>query len=189
MASDLYLNRSVYSGQIEWVPIGNQSDIVKHPIKPVDDDILIAKLSPRQELDLKLHCVKGIGRDHAKFSPVATVFYRLLPVIELTRPVIGDDASLLQSCFSKGVIKVEEDDDGNKVAQVDDARNDSLSRNIYRFKHLEDAVKMGLKKDHFIFTIETTGIFPPDLLFVESIEMLSGKCRQFLRELQELKEA
>ena len=24
----------------------------------------------QKELDLKVHCVKGIGKDHAKFSPV-----------------------------------------------------------------------------------------------------------------------
>jgi hypothetical protein len=37
-----------------------------------------------QELDLRLFCVKGIGRDHAKFSPVgksvvmySTIFYVL----------------------------------------------------------------------------------------------------------------
>lgn len=23
-----------------------------------------------QEIDLKVHCVKGVGKDHAKFSPV-----------------------------------------------------------------------------------------------------------------------
>ena len=27
--------------------------------------------------DLKLIAVKGIGKDHAKFSPVATAFYKL----------------------------------------------------------------------------------------------------------------
>ena len=39
-------------------------------IGPVERDILIAKLRPGQEIDLKCHCVKGIGKDHAKFSPV-----------------------------------------------------------------------------------------------------------------------
>ena len=108
--TDLYLNRNVTSEAIKWKPLGNQSDLIKQPIKPVNDDILIAKMSPGQALDLKLHCVKGIGRDHAKFSPVATVYYRLLPTIEFTRPIFGEDARLLQSCFSKGVIEIEEND-------------------------------------------------------------------------------
>jgi DNA-directed RNA polymerase I and III subunit RPAC1 len=32
-----------------------------------------------QQIQLELHCVKGVGKDHAKFSPVATASYRLLP--------------------------------------------------------------------------------------------------------------
>lgn len=41
-----------------------------NPIRPVDEDILIAKLRPGQAIDVRMHCVKGIGQDHAKFSPV-----------------------------------------------------------------------------------------------------------------------
>lgn len=43
-------------------------------IRPVNNDILIAKLRPGQEIDALLHCVKGIGQDHAKFSPVGKSF-------------------------------------------------------------------------------------------------------------------
>lgn len=186
--TDLYLNRSVTSESIKWQPLGNQANLIKEPIKPVNDDILIAKMSPGQALDLKLHCVKGIGRDHAKFSPVATVYYRLLPTIQLTRPIFGEDAKLLKSCFSKGVIEVESDDVGNEIAVVSNARNDSLSRNFYRYKQFENAVKMGLKKDHFIFYIESTGILSTETIFNESIEILISKCRNLLREVQEIKE-
>lgn len=50
--------------------------------------------------------MKGIGRDHAKFSPVATASYRLLPDIQLTKRVTGEHAHRLQKCFNKGVIEV-----------------------------------------------------------------------------------
>ena len=52
------------------------------------------------------HAVKGIGKDHAKFSPVSTASYRLLPEIRLLRPVEGADAERLRDCFSPGVIEV-----------------------------------------------------------------------------------
>lgn len=47
------------------------------------------------------------GKDHAKFSPVATASYRLLPEITLTEPVEGEKAERLKRCFSPGVIEVE----------------------------------------------------------------------------------
>lgn len=68
---DLYVNHSVYSHHINWVPIGSQSStFTKQDVGPVHPDILLNKLRPGQELDLKLHAVKGIGKDHTKFSPV-----------------------------------------------------------------------------------------------------------------------
>lgn len=42
----------------------------------VHDDILVAKMRPGQQIEASCHAVKGIGRDHAKFSPVATATYR-----------------------------------------------------------------------------------------------------------------
>lgn len=121
-----------------WVPLGNQADVFPEgTIRPVHDDILIAQLRPGQEIDLVMHCVKGIGenpvslplgggksdcsspwhrritefstgKDHAKFSPVATASYRLLPDITLLEPVEGEAAEELSRCFSPGVIEVQE---------------------------------------------------------------------------------
>lgn len=49
-----------------------------------------------------------LGKDHAKFSPVATASYRLLPDISLLEPVEGETAEELSRCFSPGVIEVHE---------------------------------------------------------------------------------
>ena len=66
----------MYSSHLKWIPLGNQEQLHKpesvgpvHHTQP-DDDILIAKLRPGHENDAKLYAVKGVGRDHAKFSPV-----------------------------------------------------------------------------------------------------------------------
>lgn len=53
--------------------------------KPVDDDILLAKLRPGQTISLEAHCTKGVGKEHAKWSPVATAWYRLLPEMRLIK--------------------------------------------------------------------------------------------------------
>jgi hypothetical protein len=45
----------------------------------VHEDIVIAQLSPGQRIEFEAHCRKGVGKDHTKYSPVATAAYRLLP--------------------------------------------------------------------------------------------------------------
>lgn len=177
---NLYENHNVYSGQIKWLPKGKQAGLVREcEVGPVHDNILISRMRPGHEIDLKLLAVKGIGKDHAKFSPVSTVYYRLLPEIKLNRKVSGSDAELLKSCFSPGVVGI--DKHGN--AFVEDARYDTCSRNIYRYPHLKDAVTMARVRNHFIFTVESVGAYKPHEIFVESLKLLKNKCRTLLNEL------
>lgn len=62
---------SVLTSHLKWIPLGGQKDIfTPDAVGPVDDNILIAKMRPGHELDIKLHAMKGTGREHAKFSPV-----------------------------------------------------------------------------------------------------------------------
>ena len=109
------------SGDLEWIPQGNQR--AEHgDIAPVHPDILLTKLRPGQEVDIEMNCVKGIGKEHAKWSPVGTASYRLLPEIVLLRPYVGEQATQLQAVFGQGVIEVEKGADGIDVAKVANAR-------------------------------------------------------------------
>ncbi|XP_066282572.1 DNA-directed RNA polymerases I and III subunit RPAC1-like isoform X2 [Branchiostoma lanceolatum] len=180
---EIYKDHKVYTKHLKWVPLGNQAELYSEgDIKPVHDDILIAKLRPGQEMDLKLHCVKGIGRDHAKFSPVATASYRLLPEIVLTEEVKGERADRLVRCFSPGVMEVTEEN-GVRRARVVNSRLDTCSREVFRHPDLKDCVKLNKLRDHFIFSVESTGALAPDVLVCEATKVLMGKCRKFLSEL------
>lgn len=177
---NLYENHNVYSGQIKWVPKGKQATLVRETdVSPVHDKILISKMRPGHEIDIKLLAVKGVGKDHAKFSPVSTAYYRLLPEITINRKVTGEDAKLVQSCFSPGVIGINESGE----AFVQDARYDTCSRNIYRHPHIVDAVTEARIRDHFIFSIESVGAYKPNDIFLESVKLLKNKCRKLLAEL------
>ncbi|GFO32307.1 DNA-directed RNA polymerases i and iii subunit rpac1 [Plakobranchus ocellatus] len=180
----LYKNHRVYTKHMEWVPLKGQEHL--KGIRPVHEDILITTMRPGHELDMDLYCVKGIGKDHAKFSPVATASYRLLPEIRLLREFYGEEAELLQKSFSPGVIDLVETSDGHKMAKVANARLDTCSRNVFRHDELKDHVSLLRVRDHFIFSVESTGILPPDVLVSEAIKTLMGKCQKFLQELEDV---
>ncbi|KAG2188460.1 hypothetical protein INT44_001213 [Umbelopsis vinacea] len=174
---ELYTNSQVLSKDLVWEPKGEQGErFADDPIRPVLDDILIAKLRPGQEIDVELHCHKGVGKEHAKWSPVATASYRLLPEIKILKPITGADAIKFQKCFPPGVIDIIEED-GEKLAKVVNARKDTVSREVLRHKEFEDKVRLTRVRDHFIFNIESAGAIPPQDLFVQAVGVLIEKIK------------
>ncbi|KAI9095509.1 DNA-directed RNA polymerase [Phlyctochytrium arcticum] len=182
-----YVNANVYTSHLEWIPQGEQDTRFKHdPIRPVHNDILLTKLRPGQEIELELHCQKGIGKEHAKWSPVATASYRLLPQIQLLRPVTNEAARELVSCFPTGVIETRMNAEGITEAFVANPRKDTMSREVLRHPNLKDAVRLSRVRDHFIFSVESTGALPPQVLVVQAAKCLGSKCRTIKSALQEL---
>ncbi|CAB3398118.1 unnamed protein product [Caenorhabditis bovis] len=182
----LYHNSSVYARAFKWEPIGNQAKefAAKKP-KIVNDNILVAKLRPGQEIEASCHAVKGIGRDHAKFSPVATASYRLLPTIRLHAEISGEAAQRLKSSFSEGVIDIVKKG-GKQVAVVKDARKDTCSRNVFRHEDLAKVVQLGKNKQHFIFSVESTGALKSHELVVEACKVMETKCSYLRKQVEEL---
>ncbi|ODV58787.1 DNA-directed RNA polymerase core subunit RPC40 [Ascoidea rubescens DSM 1968] len=173
----LYKNSSVYARDLKFEPQGKQIEKFKdNPIAPCDPDILIAKLRPGQEISLRAHCILGIGSDHAKFSPVATASYRLLPVIKILKPIVLDEAKKFQKCFPSGVIGI----DSKGEAYVKDPRKDTVSREVLRHDEFKDKVKLGRNRQYFIFNIESTDAMPPEEIFFKSVRILKTKA-EYLR--------
>ncbi|XP_066967437.1 DNA-directed RNA polymerases I and III subunit RPAC1 isoform X2 [Macrobrachium rosenbergii] len=175
---------AVLSSSLTWVPIGNQTDIFKPAnMGPLHDDILLAKMNPGHLIHLEAYAVKGVGSDHAKFQP-GIASYRYLPEIQLTREVEGDQAELLQKCFSPGVINIVNKPDGKKVAEVNDARNDTCSRNVFEYDSIKDAVKLTRKTDHVIFYVESQSALKSYEILEEAVNLMIGKCDTLLTEIE-----
>ncbi len=197
----LYVNHNVYARDIVWEPIGRQVDMFPAgtEVRPTNPDILIVKMRPGQSISMSMHAMKGIGQDHAKFSPVATAAYRLMPTIDILKPIVGADAKKFARCFPRGVIKLDtvtaedikehpelEGREGEQKAVVDKPMNDTVSRECLRHPEFKDKVKLGRVRDHFIFRIESTGQWDSDELFLESIKLLRVKCQRLKRGLDEM---
>lgn len=154
-----------------------------NPIAPKYADIIIAKLGPGQEIELEAHAVKGMGKTHAKWSPVATAWYRMLPEIVLLQEVKGVKAEeLVKKCPVK-VFDIEDIGKGGKRATVARPRSCTLCRECIRGDEWEKFVALRRIKDHFIFTIESTGALPPEVLFTEAVKILEDKCERVITEL------
>lgn len=189
----LYEHAHVYAKDLEFVISGRQDTFFsgeEDAIRSVHPDILLAKMRPGQCIDMEMHCIKGIGADHAKFSPVATASYRLLPTITITKPILGEHAKKFARCFPRGVIGLEEvsaeeagrkgseyeGHEGEKKAVVKNTFKDTVSRECLRHPEFQDKVKLGRVRDHFIFMVESTGQYQSDELFLESVKILKEKC-------------
>jgi DNA-directed RNA polymerases I and III subunit RPAC1 len=192
---------NVYARDLVFHPVGRQAERFKNdPVRPVNPDVLIVKLRPGQIVDMDLHCIKGLGMDHAKFSPVATATYRLLPKIDITKPILGIDAAKFQACFPDGVIGIErvtakeantqgsgyEGHEGKEKAVVKDAFSDTVSRECLRHDEFKDKVKLGRVQDHFIFSVESTGQYPSTNLVLKSLKVLRIKALTLKRALDVL---
>ena len=187
----------VYSSDLKWVPQGmqeqkyaNKSEAEKP--KTSHDDIIIAKLRPGQCIHLEAHCNRGIGKDHAKFSPVCTASYRLMPKItiydendESTHhliPVYDDRAELLMKLMPNVFVMVDapSNANGSRTVALSTPRNCSMSRNFLSEDDLAKAVSVQRVPDHFIFSVETVGAIKPEDLLPRALEVLADKCNNVL---------
>lgn len=158
-------------------------EFAKNPISAMPD-ITIARLGPGQEIELEAHAVKGVGKTHAKWSPVATAWYRMLPEVVLLEDIEGKDAKTLVKTCPVNVFDIEDIGNGKKKAKVARPRACTLCRECVRGgEEWEKRVSLRRVKDHFIFTIESTGALPPEVLFTEAVKILEDKCERVITEL------
>ena len=202
------VNRSVYSNALTWCPEGSQlpeengakySDFKRsqkevvgdQELGCVHDDILLVKLAPGQEVELECHCVKGIGQEHAKWSPVGTCWYKMVPEITILEPITGADADeFMKKCanFSETHKCYACEGKGDKkTVKVVESRGCDFC--VERVRELTgepgwaDKIAVRKRKDHFIFTIETIGQMAPGTIFKEAVKILASKAQNVLSTL------
>lgn len=79
-----YVHELVKSGDLVWIPQGEQEVVFQNSQPaPTNTEIVLAKLRPGQIIDMELHAVKGVGKDHAKFNPVGELAINLIALMRL----------------------------------------------------------------------------------------------------------
>lgn len=149
------------------------------------DDILLAKLRPGQAIELECHCIKGVGEEHAKWSPVATTWYRLKPeVVLLRQPPAGLAQEMAQEL--PGLVRVVGSGSTASVDLEDASKHDVLLEKVRRMSgepKWAPYLQLRKIKNHFIFTIESTGAWRPHDLFNYAVQLMISKCDKVLEGL------
>jgi len=182
----------VYSRDMRWIPEGIQSQAAGikanfSECRPVHDDILLAKLRPGQNIDLEAYACKGVGQTHTKWSPVSTASYRLMPDITLDQPVQGDMADELVKLCPMKVFDIEDLSNGKgRRAVVANARSCTMCRECIRDPKWRNFVSLKRVKNHFIFSVESTGALPASRIFTDAVRILMNKCMTIENELRKM---
>lgn len=176
----------VLSSDLVWVPQEDQAVLLEgSTIGPVDGNILIAKMRRGQRIKLEARAEKGIGKVHAKWSPVATASYRLLPKIEIKQHIAGTEAEELVSKCPMNVFDIEDLGGGKKRAVVSRPRDCTMCRECVRTPPLSTKILLSREPNHFIFQVESTGILSPQELFTEAVKILMLKCSKLSQALKQ----
>ncbi|CBK21101.2 uncharacterized protein [Blastocystis hominis] len=176
---------TVYSQSLELEKLGRQLDLPEGQIGLVHDDIILTKLAPGQAIDLECYATKGVGEDHAKWSPVCTAVYRMRPSIRFPKPLVGEDAERMKQTCPMGVFDIE-DIGGEKTLHVAHDLNCTMCRECIRLPENREKVQLGVIRNDFIFSVESTGCVSAKSLVPRALEVLKQKCETIIKELEEL---
>lgn len=168
--------------KFEWVPIGDQAERFGTRIpKILFPNILFAKLAENQELEVEMHCTKNIGKQHTKWSPVSTAFFRLLPFVEIKAPIMNQDAVEMKSACPVGVFDIEDLKSKDKKLIVRNENACVVCRACINHERLGDRIELAKEQNAYHFTIESVGVLKPERIFEDAVNILAEKARYFQR--------
>mmetsp|Transcript_37262 Transcript_37262/g.49115 ORF Transcript_37262/g.49115 Transcript_37262/m.49115 type:complete len:321 (+) Transcript_37262:90-1052(+) len=161
-----------------------------------DQGICILKLAKGQEIKLKAIAKMGIGKEHAKWIPVAVATYQFEPVIKINEQVMDmlseeQRTNIVESC---PVTVFEKDPNTGKIVIRD--KMDCMY--CFECTELSDSYKsrpeddpiidIKPKDDRFWFSIETNGAVTAEECVNAALSVWSSKLKEMQLALLELKD-
>lgn len=135
---------------------------------PISDKIPIAKLAKGQRIVVEAYARLGIGQDHAKWQPVSTMAYKMIPSVKVDTGKCDGCKECVTACFRK-VFEMQ-----NEKAVVVDELNCTLCNLCVETCDVQ-AITVTYDENSFIVTIESTGALPPEKIMEKSFDVFRKK--------------
>jgi len=185
-------SRDLYSNNPNVIPVDCQLNAEG---KPIQEPILIMKLGKDQELKLTAIAKKGVGKEHAKWSPTCGCVYQFDPDIRIDQVKASKLTSKQKedfvACCPTKVFALDE----SKRVVVEKPQNctycGECEKKQLEFKDeygrpMRGLVAVKSKPDRFIFTVEVTGALKPEEVVLHALSVLKMKLSYILTNLNQV---
>ncbi len=165
----------VYSGDL----VSNDPDIV-----PVNDKIPILKINKGSKIIIEGYAILGTGKTHSKFSPVSNVAYRYYPELKFDESKIKDldEKKLVVKMCPEKLYELT-----NKTLKLkEDYWKDCTLCKACEENSSNNAIKVGWKKNTYIFVMESDGAHSFEVIIKEAFDTFIQKIDEFITKLEEL---
>lgn len=141
--------------------------------------IVIVKMRKGQELRLRAIARKGVGKDHAKWIPVATATYHIMPEIHINEALLDELTEVEKEELAKS------DPSGTfrynpvtRRVEIDNVENYRYDGDV--LAKAEELGKPGVisirqKTDEFIFRVESTGVLAAEAIVMKAVDLLLAR--------------
>lgn len=165
----------IYSGDL----ISNDPKIV-----PVDPYIPIVKIDKNAKIIIEAYAILGFAKNHAKWQAVSNVAYRRYPIVEFDANKLKDPEEkklIVKMCPEKLFELI-----NNDSLKIKEDYWKSCTLCMSCEKNSNGKIKVVPKKDTYIFSIESDGVLPFDVLIRKVFEIFNEKIDEFVIKLEEL---
>jgi DNA-directed RNA polymerase subunit D len=163
---------TIYSGDLA----SSDSDV-----KPVFDNIPLAKLVKGQKIKLEAFARLGRGKEHIKWSPVSAATHKYVPNIIINSENCNGCGKCIDAC-PRGVLKLV---DGKAVINESNLLLCSFCRLCEQVCEPR-AIRVSHRENEYVLYLDFTGALSPRKTLIEASNILIKKLDEFEEKLKNL---